>query len=663
MWEFYCFIARIGVRQLLYQGAALCPEIFVRHILAHFSHKNLMMLVTMKIMTSFGIVVILAALAGCTQDPQVLVSVNAQALTSQPAAPATQPATQSAVQSAEPLAYIDVKRELVDFEDPQPPVQWTAEEERVNVSPGSSGPPNLRRTAEQPEHGLWSLAIPVRENGRMMYTFPQPVDLRTLDLLSLPVQQRGSSSKLLAAVVIVDADEHLAIGDMTPLDGTWRRLLLDLNGVTDIDLSRITQIGIKIEYAEDATRQATLATDHWVAQQSQKSYVGQRYGMSRSFYVQRNGLRLHVGQVDRFEMTFIQCSGTKRAWLEMTQGAERQMVMGQPHTGLMLLGQEQFDALGRSIRQVPMADKPEDPVPEPFATVPQFSWPAAVSSYEWSVVWSSSVAAMVDVKQTAGWADDLGRAPAVITWRFMIYATGQVYVQADWHTESASKLPDPVTIALCLKRPDAAGAQNILKPLLHEIYADSAKRKYFPHEFQSGNPVVMLAKVNETEPDIYWRADAGEYRLFGVGLPQAERRGPVNCMMLVNSPTQVDTAAAFANYLRPPQLRIKLGRQERTFPGDRDNDGLVEAYGFLVIRMAPDQVWFTIDPQNRPVYYPAILICPGVKDAGKRKLLVNLEGRQFSELPRWPDGSYLLQIPYTLAKPVNLEARLLEPSP
>lgn len=570
----------------------------------------------------------------------------------------TQPATAKASTSMQAFIPVtDANRMLVDFEMPSPPVKWVAEEDRLTL--GASGPPNVRRVTERPLHGLWALAVPIRENGRLVYSFPQTIDLRTLDVLTVPVQQRGGASKLLAAITIADDEEHTFSGDFAAVGSTWRMLQLDLRGATGMDVSRIVSIAIEIRYADDATRATEIITDGWEARQAQRSYVGQRIGAPRSFYVQRNGLRLHVGQVGRFEITFVQCSGAERAWLEITQGDDRHMVVGQPHTGLMLLGQDQLDALGRSIRQTPMPATPEEPTLEPFASIPEHPWPGVISSYEWNLAWYSSVAALVEVKQTAGWADELGRPLATATWHFMIYSTGQIYVQAEWRSDSdESKLSPPVTIALGLNRSVTQTAPTGLQPLLRQLYANSERREFFPHEFQAGNPVAMLAKVNESEKDLYWRAEAGAYRYFGVGIPVADRKGPITCMLLTNLPSMLDQAAAFATYLSPAKIQAKMGQQDRTFPGDRDNDGLVEPYGFQVVRLSQDMAWFTLDPQNRPAYHPAILLSPG-KPKPSDKLIVNLDGQQFTDLPRWPDGSFLLLIPYTLAKPVRIEARLV----
>lgn len=564
-------------------------------------------------------------------------------------------ATQAASTTSSPA--MDIQRVLVDFESASPPVKWVAQEDRINLAPGSSGPPNVRRITDRPLQGLWALAVPIREDGRLVYEFPGPMDLRTLDVVSISVQQRGGASRLLASVILSDDQGRSVSGDYAPVGSAWQTLLLDLNGAGDVDLSHIRRISLDVQYSDKATNPTEIVTDSWMARQSQRAYTGQRLGAPRSFYAQRNGLRLHVGQVGRFEVTFVQCSGSERSWLEISQAGRQ--VVGQPHTGLMLFGQDQFDSLGRSIRQTPLPATLEAPVLEPFASIPEHPWPGEISSYEWNVVWHSPVAALVEVKQVAGWADELGRPTATVTWRFMIYSTGQIYVQADWGQDAGrADISSPVTIALALERSVTASISDGMQPLLHELYANASKREFFPHEFQRGNPIAMLAKVNESEKDLYWRAEAGLYRYFGVGIPAADRRGPVTCMLLVNSPTVLEQAAAFASYLSPPVMRMQMGQQDRTFPGDRDNDGLVEPYGFEVVRMTQDMAWFTLDPQNRPAYHPAILFTGGSSVSGRR-FMVNLDGQQFTDLPRWPDGSYLLLIPYTVAKPIRIEARVI----
>jgi hypothetical protein len=136
-------------------------------------------------------------------------------------------------------------------------------------------------------------------------------------------------------------------------------------------------------------------------------------------------------------------------------------------------------------------------------------------------------------------------------------------------------------------------------------------------------------------------------------------------MLLVNAPPALTQAGSFSQYLQPPRLRIRQGELDRNFPGDTDNDGFVEPYGFQVIRLTNGRAAFTVFPDNRPLFYPPFLFTiPALERAGldlpHARLLINIDGKQFADPPQFPDGSFLLQLPYTLDRPVSIEAVLIK---
>ena len=58
------------------------------------------------------------------------------------------------------------------------------------------------------------------------------------------------------------------------------------------------------------------------------------------------------------------------------------------------------------------------------------------------------------------------------------------------------------------------------------VYPESWRQSWkggLPHEYQMGNPVGMLAKIRSNE-NLWWQAEGGGKRVFGVGIP-ANMRG------------------------------------------------------------------------------------------------------------------------------------------
>ena len=154
------------------------------------------------------------------------------------------------------------------------------------------------------------------------------------------------------------------------------------------------------------------------------------------------------------------------------------------------------------------------------------------------------------------------------------------------------------------------------------------------------------------------------------------------CEILANPNGALEEAGMFSAYLTPPRVEMLKGTLERNFPGDVDNDGLVEAYGFQTIRLEKGRASFTILPEGRPIYYPVFLMTVPAEEraayggAGKR-LIINVDGKEIGggagsrnqepgsekaggAFPRWPDGSFLVQLPWVLHKTVHVEAEVVE---
>jgi hypothetical protein len=263
------------------------------------------------------------------------------------------------------------------------------------------------------------------------------------------------------------------------------------------------------------------------------------------------------------------------------------------------------------------------------------------------------------------------------TWRLMIYQWGQVFVNVRWSQtgESAGAVPaNPVSWALisgAKSSGSASGAEGA--GVLRAIYPATFRQGMqtaLPHEMQSHLTVGMVAPASRQKDNFWWAREAlPETRwIFGAGLTArggGSNGGEATCMLLLNATDARARAGAFGQYLAPPKIVVNQGQLDRNFPGDADNDGFVESYGFQVVRLANGRATFTIYPQERPISYPPILFTvPAAEraalDVKHSRLLVNIDGKQFTDPPVFPDGSFLLQVPYVLDRPVNVEVRLVK---
>jgi hypothetical protein len=356
------------------------------------------------------------------------------------------------------------------------------------------------------------------------------------------------------------------------------------------------------------------------------------------------------------------------------------MMLGQNGTGLMLLVQIRFDALGGGVHLEAYDGHGEKP-----AEIPSVGWPVkegAGSIWRWECVWTSPVGAIVEMKQEVGPYDRLGEPAARLTWRFMIYQWGQVFVHVDWAGSSVAA-GKPISWGLVTeegllwnstghgvqaKVGEATGAEA--ERLLSAIYPASVKqglRTALPHQMQVGAPVAMVAKGDRAAAgakSVWWGARGEGKRVFGSGLNTAGGATGADCMLLVNGPDALMQASSFGAYLVPPKVRVRQGELDRNFPGDVDNDGMVDSYGFQVVRFSGGRASFMIYPQERPLFYPPYLFTvPAVEreadDLAHSRVLINLDGKQFADPPQFPDGSFLLQLPYVIDRPVAVEAILV----
>jgi hypothetical protein len=623
----------------------------------------------------------------------------------------------------EPIAewqMVDGRAVMVDFETPDTGVEWVpgkiaggngrAEDvsqlaETAATRPTTQEAGVIGRSSVRPRDGLWSLKIDaqVGADGEVVHAFRKPTSLRTFDTMTAGVIETdapGRGGEWMARLFVVDEGGKKLLGDPMPVTARWQNAMLDLARAEEegFDIERVVKVGVALENVKAGDGPLEIQTDTWSAGRDYKSYEGERSAKAKNFYVERAGTRLRVGMSGQYELTFYQRSGTERPWMSVsTAGGET--MLGQNGTGLMLLDQNGFDALGGGVQQ-----DAYDPRAERAESVPRAGWPLKegalngeerrddprgeqASIWRWECVWTSPVAAVVEMKQEVGAFDRLGEPAARLTWRFMIYQWGQMFVHVDWTgtNTAAGRVGRPISWALVTeeglrwsgsvaggvqaKMGEARGADA--ERLLSAIYPVSVKqglRTALPHQMQVGAPVAMVAKgyrAGAEGKNVWWWAHGDGKRVFGSGLSTAPGTTSADCMMLVNGPDALMQASSFGSYLVPPKLRVRQGELDRNFPGDVDNDGMVDSYGFQVVRLSGGRASFMIYPQERPLFYPPYLFTvPAVErdavDLAHSRVLINIDGKQFADPPRFPDGSFLLQLPYVIDRPVAVEAILVK---
>ena len=264
---------------------------------------------------------------------------------------------------------------LLDFEQPNPPVTWTPAPAALSTTTQPATPPALSRSALRPNTGLWSMKIslPSQSAGTLSHAFATPVDLHAADTLQLAAMHLGPparSATVAAAVTLTDGSGTSVTGDFYPLFSKWQTIPLDLataatptGTAPPLDLSHIASIGMVLKPLPASTRAGAattepadepldIQTDSWAALPDRHTYVGDH--QPNTFYAERRGSRLLVGMADAYELAFTDQSTfdqpdpapTAHApFLTISQGPNHRIVVGQPHTGLELLGPQSLEGL------------------------------------------------------------------------------------------------------------------------------------------------------------------------------------------------------------------------------------------------------------------------------------------------------------------------------
>jgi hypothetical protein len=581
---------------------------------------------------------------------------------------------------------VENEKIICDFESPDSRITWQNENTSLTIAPTTTPATNPddpvpTRTPRGTEKGLWSLRTLISRNGNIQKNLDKPLMFNDGDTFAVDVMQdsgQGKANVLAAAAFIEDTHGIRVTGDFYPVAGKWLTVPLDLEAASrkGIDLESIAIVGVSV-LVEKGPEPIDFRTDHWAIKTSRRTYWpiaadGSVIANPKGFYAHRAGGTLQVGVTDQWRISIHKRAGHELPWLEVARGKGNQIVIGKPGTGLLILDQDGWNALEKGVQRGAVSTETILASVRGKAAVPKYSWPGQEgdrTTWDWRIAWSSPIGIQVDIKETAGRFDDVGRSAAIMNWKMTIYRTGLVYIHAEWVKESSQKVVDPVSWALVMDRAMVDDTRRPPERILTGFYAPEFRAEVMPHQMQLGNPVAMLARSDPGERDLWWWTEAEDRRIFGVGLPKTSRaRGPVDCLLLVNDLVTMDKdmiseASAFSAYLTPPTLKFREGSLDRDTPGDRDNDGMAEMYGFQVIRLANGRAVFTIDPGERPIVAPTFLLTvPPAEhdkvDLKRSHVLINVDGKQFEDPPQWPDGSFLWQYPGILSRPVRVEVEL-----
>jgi hypothetical protein len=552
-----------------------------------------------------------------------------------------------------------VKQVVLDsFEQPSSDCTWTpaAPATMPASKPGQASPPAdalLRRESENPSDRNWALAVEAVHPGTLHHAFNH-LNLGSSDTLTADVRSSVFPNPPAARLGITDAGGHQFMGDPYRLFNPWQTITLDLIAAraAGIEIEDITDIALQITAgAGPATSRCDVVTDRWTASALQANTVGDPTGSDGTFYITQQGEHLRIGQAGRFEVTFTNRAGADDPWLSLTQGPEKHAVFGAPGSGLFLLDQDHFDLLAIHQTRGPLAGDGSTNDAGPALA----SLGATDAVFKWSLVWSCPFAALVDVQQTGGAIARNGRPGFTADWRFLIYRTGQAYVQWQCTRDPESTVPLPVSWALSVDAATLQPVDQAPERVLDGLYADTnAPRELWPYQFQRGMPASLIAEVGDVERNLEWWSVRNGRAITGTGLPTRLRNGPLNCVLLLNQPTLLTVAGESSAALHRTLPTMQTGTLDTHFPGDPDNDGYVDALGFYAINLDHGRAIMDLDPGNRPIFHPAFLFIS--RDAPTtHPPLVLVDGQQWNHAPRWPDGSTLLQLPYVIDRPVHIE--------
>lgn len=424
------------------------------------------------------------------------------------------------------------------------------------------------------------------------------------------------------------------VQDRLPLEPGWNLIHLDCRDLAArLDLTNVRQVQWSfsrldnpiILYLDDLL--LVDNTQHW----------GSPDGQAGSLYVTHQARRLHVGAPGRFELVFQR--GLISDWYNLDGDPDRSanlVVQG---------GLGPLPLLLPTSAAEPATQIDFDPVhqwavlgttPRARQVLEEASALRAVIRAEWS--WETA-------------ADEAAQSSdrTVLTWRYVVYPSGRVFVLVDCPTETPAWRADALATAVFCNSGAGFRAIGNTDPegcgygLLAQEGAAGPDLLLVPHRTGDGR-IDALRSVDDPRVGIM---------LGGLTLARPRHRA---AYLMVIWPGDLDSeptaASVAADYCRPATLDVDCGRAILTDPGDLNNDGYNESEGAFVLAPQDNLLRFTCDPRGQLRFAPTIKI---VEAAGK-DVWIYADGRIVRDVARTADGNLIARIAPTIDEPVLVEA-------
>jgi hypothetical protein len=420
-----------------------------------------------------------------------------------------------------------------------------------------------------------------------------------------------------------------------PLTVGWNLLRIDLADLAErVQLNDVRSLGFT---CVELTEPVTLYFDDFILTDNARDLLGSAEGAPGSLYARRQGRRIHVAAVGRFEVAFSQ--GRIAQWFDLAADPKRTE-----------------DLTGRgSLGPVPVVVASDPPTPTAVVGPDdEASWRRLGDAVR--VRQQLLEASPVRVVALAEWfflrpGTEADASTPVHRIIYTIYPQGRIFTDVQCATASDTWRAENVGLRFSTD-PNrgfsafrhAAGSADELSYLLH---ARSEPRQadllFVLHDPRQGS--VVRGVDSPQDPRLHTLVMGGEPEV-----PVTRFRG-----LLALWPADLHASGSVepiaVDYCRPAALAPAAGETVETADGDLDHDGFDEASGCYVLRLVSDVCRFEIDGRKQVRFYPTFKL----DGSADRDVWVYEAGRQLTNQARDADGNVIFQVDRIVNERVLIE--------
>ena len=403
------------------------------------------------------------------------------------------------------------------------------------------------------------------------------------------------------------------------LEEGWNLIRVDLGDLSDrIDRTDVRELVFKCDPLDTPV---DLYIDDLILVDNTEDVFQTPERKRGDLYVRRQGRRLAVGAVDRFELVFAR--GRIRQWFDL---------LSDPDRSRNLVGTGTLGPTPVVVPNVPGATVSLD-------DASQWSGLGVAVEVHQGLLEVSAVRIVVQGEWRFGATHTLpDQAAPHHRWTYTIYRDGRIYVECSGSAAGPSDPPPGLGMAFSCDG-DLGFQRHIAEGVPVARHPDRPSYTLFhrgePHQ-------ADLLVVPFLPMPIRSLANPKDSRICALAIPRLTDGTFAFAAMMRVWPNDMDSpvqaAPMAADYCQPLPIRVDVGRLVRTDPGDLDNDGFSETQGCYVLQLDGTTGRIRLDGRKRLRFSPIFKLV----DIADRDVWAYADGKLIRNVYRDPIEGFML---------------------